>query len=353
MADNVRFAIVGLGMGMGRARMCAESPGAELVAVCDTSEERGTAAKEELGVEWIREYRELLERSDLDVIGIWSPSGMHASMAAEALEAGKHVCSTKPMDIKTSACDRAIELADRNNLILAIDYESRYKPVNHRIRNALQSGAIGNVVLADLTMKWYRAQSYYDSGYPEGWRSRMATERGSMANQAVHYIDLMQWWMGPILKIVGKRGTFGHTIETEDVGLALLEFSSGAVGSIVTTTCSFPDLGTQLEFTGRNGTLTWQNQGLSRFVAAGAATSDQSKKRSYDSTFEVNTEPMDLDIEKFDSPDDLPENVFLDVIGALRNGTEVQCDGREARKSVAIFEAVYGSSDSGRWIELS
>lgn len=353
MGDTVRFGIIGLGMGMGRARSCMETAGAELVAVSDIWEERAKAAQEEFACEWIRDYHDLLSRSDIDVIGVWSPSGMHSSMAIEALEAGKHVCMTKPMDIETEICDRAIKKADEKGLVLAVDFDSRYRPVNHRIRNALQTGAIGKIALADLRMKWYRTQGYYDSGKPEGWRCRMATERGSMANQAVHFLDLIQWWMGPVEKVVGKRGTFAHEIETEDTSVAILQFASGTLGSIATTTCSFPNLGTTVEFTGSKGTMTWQDQGITRFVAASVPDSAGESGASYDQAFAVNAEPVELDIESFESPKDLPAGIMEDMVHAVRDGKPVQCDGREGRKSVALFEAVYDSSDSGIWTTVS
>lgn len=352
MAEKLRFGIVGLGMGMGRARSCTNTEGAELVAVCDIWKERAEAATEEFGCEWIPKFHDLLDRSDIDVVGIWSPSGMHSSMAIEALEAGKHVCMTKPMDIETEVCDRAIETADRKGLVLAVDFDSRYRPVNHRIKSVIQSKAIGDIVMADLRMKWYRAQTYYDSGMPEAWRSRMATERGSMANQAVHYIDLLQWWMGPVTKVVGKRATRAHRIETEDAATAIVEFESGAYGSIITTTCSFPNLGTQLEFTGSSGTLSWQDQEITRFVAAQEPEAGSTKDPGYDAAFAVKSEPVDLDVESFDCPDNLPSGIIEDMVFAIRDGKPVMCDGREGRKSVAIFEAAYNSSDSGLWESL-
>ena len=353
MHDNVRFGIVGLGMGMGRARACTQTKGAELVAVCDVWEERGKAAAQEFGVEWISAFHDLLKRADIDVVGVWSPSGMHSSMAIDALQAGKHVCMTKPMDIETRICDQAIHLAEKKGLVLAVDFDSRYLPVSHQIKNALQSGAIGDIVLADLRMKWFRAQTYYDSGKPEGWRSKLVTEGGSMANQAVHYIDLLQWWLGPVKRLVGQRGTFAHEIETEDTGMALLEFESGAIGSMVTTTGSFPNLGTVIEFTGRSGTLVWRDQRVELFQAAQAVDASAHRAASYDSAFAVDAKPVDLKIEDFSYPEDLPSGIMEDMVRAIKEGIPVQCNGREGRKSVALFESVYVSSDSEKWLNIA
>jgi len=108
MAAEVRFGIVGLGMGRDRAKKAANTPGARLVAVCDILEERGAEAAATLGVEWLKDYDELLARDDIDCIGVFTPSGMHCDFVIRALQAGKHAFTTKPMDLMVSKCDVAI-----------------------------------------------------------------------------------------------------------------------------------------------------------------------------------------------------------------------------------------------------
>ena len=104
MADEVRFGIVGLGMGRDRAKKATDTPGARLVAVCDILEERGAKAAEELEVEWIKDYEEMLARDDIDAVGVFTPSGWHCDFALQALQAGKHACTTKPMDLTVAWC---------------------------------------------------------------------------------------------------------------------------------------------------------------------------------------------------------------------------------------------------------
>jgi len=353
MTDEVRFAIVGLGMGRDRAEKCKKAAGARLVAVCDSWEERGRAAGEALGVEWIPDYQEVLARDDIDVIGLWTPSGLHCSMAVEALNAGKHVCTTKPMDIHVAACNAAIEAAEANDLVLAVDFESRYNPVNHQIRAALQSGAIGDIIFGDLRVKWFRSQDYYGIGRPEGWRGRLETEGGSLANQAVHYLDLLQWWLGPVERVVGSAGTFAHDIETEDASISLMQFQSGARATVLTTTCSFPDLGTVIEITGTRGTISWKDQQLTIFEAMRSADVDGGRRPDYVRPEHAERpEAVQLAPEDFAAPDELPANIIEDMVGAVRDGKPVQCDGYEGRKTVQIIEAVYESSRTGNWVDI-
>jgi predicted dehydrogenase len=344
MADDVRFGIVGLGMGRDRADKAVRTPGARLVAVCDILEERGAKAAAELECDWIVDYDELLARDDIDAIGVFTPSGMHCDFALRALQAGKHAFTTKPMDLSVAKCDAAIAEADRRGLVLAVDFESRYNPGNHRIKAAIEQGALGRVILGDLRMKWFRSQSYYATGSPAGWRSRLVTERGSMANQGVHYVDLLQWWLGPVERIIGRYGTFTHAIESEDLAAGVLQFASGATGVVVTTTTAFPDQGTRLEIGGDRGTIAWQNQDLVLFQGI---QGDAGAAGEWDKP-----EARDLCLEDYPAPDDLPPHIIADMVAALTQGRPVQCDGREGRKPVAIFQAVYESCDQGRPVPL-
>jgi len=354
MSDEVRFGIVGLGMGRSRAQFAKDTPGASLTAVCDIWDERGRSAEEELGVPWIQDYDEMLERDDIDCIGVFTPSGMHADLAKRAIEAGKHTFVTKPMDIRLAPCDAVIEAADEAGLVLAVDFDSRYVASNHRIRDALQAGAIGKVILGDVRMKWFRGQGYYDSGMPEGWRSRLETEGGSLANQAVHYLDLLQWWLGPVASVYGTKGTFTHNIETEDATVSILQFRSGVMATFLTTTCNFPDMGTAIEITGTTGTLAWKDQQLVLFEAAELSGDLGSDEAGYvRPEFAGVPESVQLNLEDFATPADLPANIIEDMVGAIRDGKPAQCDGYEGRKTVEIIEAVYKSSDTGQPVKIA
>jgi len=330
MADEVRFGIVGLGMGANRAKTATQTPGAKLVCVCSIQEGRAEQIAGELGCDWTTDYEKMLERDDIDVVGVLTPSGLHADFAMMAAKAGKNVFTTKPMDILVEKCDALIETAKEAGVILAVDFDQRYGETNRRIQKAMRAGILGQVILADLRMKWYRAQSYYDGGSPPAWRSKLRYERGSAANQGVHFLDLLQWFVGDVKTVYGKNGTFAHSIETEDCSVALVDFANGAWGVIQTTTCSNPDLRSDMQFTAANGTLSWRNSNVELFSVA------DKPDASLD----------DIEIEPG------PKNIIEDMVSAVSKGTPVAVNGVEGRKSVAIFNAIYESSKTGKPVEI-
>lgn len=331
MAKEVRFGILGLGRGRKAAQTAIQTAGANLVCVCDLQEEKVKVTAQELDCDWTTSYDQMLARDDVDAIGVYTSSGTHADFANQAIAVGKHVFVTKPMDIDLDKCDRLIEAAKRANLVLAVDFIRRYRKTDHQVRQAVADGLIGNIILGDLRMKWYRSQSYYDGGWPPGWRSRSSTEGGSAANQGVHSIDQLQWFMGDVKTVQGRCGTFNHEIETEDCSVGILTFASGAFGMIQTTTCSYPSLGTTLQINGSKGTITMDKSGAIELMIEGQeeATIDQ---------VEIET--------------DFPENIIEDMVGAIIDGQPIMVSGEEGRKSVAIFTSIYESSRTGSIVQL-
>jgi len=331
MSEFAKFGILGLGMGANRAKLVPKTEGAKLACVCDLQEDKAKQAAKELNCEWTTDYDAMLRRDDIDVVGVFTSSGTHCDYVIKAMEAGKHAFVTKPMDIRVEKCDSAIEMARRAGVILAVDFGERYLEINQKIKLALDKGRLGRLLLGDVRMKWFRDQAYYDGGYPPGWRSRKETEGGSAANQAVHFIDLIQWFMGPVKTVYGRSGTFAHKIETEDLSVALFTFESGAWGSFVSTTAGYPDLGSSIEITGDNGSLIWKDSKVLLY-----------KRKD-------NPEPS---LDEFQLDPNRPKNIIEDMVSAIKRGTPVMVDGNEGRKAVAVFNAIYESSKTGKTVKL-
>ena len=164
----------------------------------------------------------------------------------------------------------------------------------------------------------------------------------------------MQWGLGPGERGVGSAGTFAHDVETEDATISLLQFESGTQAAVLTTTCSFPDLGTVIEITGTRGTMSWKDQEITIFEVASTPDVDGGHRPDYVRPENAEQpESVQLQPEDFAAPDELPANIIEDMVGAVRDGKPVQCDGHEGRKTVQIIEAVYESSNSGDWVDIS
>ncbi|MBT5829642.1 MAG: Gfo/Idh/MocA family oxidoreductase [Candidatus Latescibacteria bacterium] len=330
MAD-VRFGIMGLGRGRKAAEQVANAAGAKLVCVSDLQEEKAKEYGELYSCDWTTDHKEMFARDDIDVIGVYSSSGTHCDYAMEAIAAGKHAFVTKPMDVRVEKCDAAIQAAKGAGKVLAVDFGNRYSLENRQLKAAIDQGIIGKIFLGDVKMKWWREQSYYNGGYPLGWRSRLETEGGSIANQGVHFVDLIYWLLGPVKEVYGRSTTMTHDIETEDLSAAQLTFQSGAWGLITTTTSNYPNLGTQVEISGTEGTVSWNQKG----------------------GIEITTKDEDsVDLNRFEVPD-APADIAEDMVSAITKGTPPVVSGEEGKKSVEIFNAVYKSSETGQPVGLN
>jgi len=321
-SDVLRFGVVGLGMGMSRAGTIDGTEGAKLVAISDLVESRRNNAVEKFGCEAYEDYRDMLDKADIDVVMAMTPSGLHAEIGMEGAKRGKHVITTKPMDVSLEKCDALIKACEDNNVKLMVDFGERYGGQNKKIRRALELGVLGKVYFAELRMKWYRANSYY-----VGWHGTWKLDGGgSASNHGVHFIDLLQWFMGPVDSVMGHYGVYGHdeNCETEDMTAAIVKFKSGALGTILTTT-TYQGKGSlsMIEIHGEKGTI---GKGPDVWEFVGEAP-------------EVEVPPG-------------PGNVIQDAIAVIQHGAEPAVDGYEGRKSVELIQAIYESARVGRELKL-
>jgi len=320
---DVRFGVVGLGMGMNRAGQIHRTNGAKLVAACDLVEDRLARAKSEFGCDTHTDYAEMIARDDIDVVWVMLPSGLHAQFGVQAAQHGKHVITTKPMDVTVEACDRLTAACADAKVGLMVDFEERYRPINRKIKRAIDDGLLGKVVLGEIRLKWWRGAGYY-----HGWHGTWKLDGGgSLANQGVHQLDLLQWFLGEVNSVTGHFGVYGgdehREVETEDLVSALVKFKSGALGTILTTTTCPKHQQTQV-----------QVHGLEGIVGTGP------------DVWEFNQEGVDVALEPG------PANTTEDCLRVLREGTRPACDGTEGRRTVELFNAIYKAAREGREVSL-
>jgi len=266
---EIGFGIVGLGMGTHHARAIDSAEGAKLIAVCDIDEDRLNKTSEAHKVKGYKSYDDMLKDDEIDVINVCTPSGMHVDMAIPALEAGKNIIVEKPVDIKVEKIDMLIEAGNKAGLKMSGIFQSRTTPMNKRIKDAIDKGRLGNLIGVHGILPWYRAQSYYEG--PHGsWKGTWDLDGGgSLMNQGVHTVDLLQWLAGRVKSVCGAFGVFGHEIEAEDKSAALLKFENGALGTLTTTTCAYPGLSQIAVIHGIQGSISWGDGNLTGWKIAG------------------------------------------------------------------------------------
>ncbi|MEM3046464.1 MAG: Gfo/Idh/MocA family oxidoreductase, partial [Candidatus Bathyarchaeia archaeon] len=237
LEDTLSVGIIGCG---GIAQVHAEAwtrpPVARVRAVCDIVKPRAealadrvkTASGERPTV--YEEYALLLKETNVDVVSICLPHYLHAPVAVAAAESGRHVLCEKPMATSLRDADIMIAAARRNNVRLGISFQLRFGDDMRRVKKALDENALGQLILADTWVKWYRDDREYfrKDAVAESWRGKWATEGGALLiNQAIHSVDLLQWFMGPVQAAAGFISTLTHRIEAEDTAVASLRFRSG------------------------------------------------------------------------------------------------------------------------------
>jgi len=346
---TVGFAIVGAGViAPFHARAISELPNARLVGFVDLQEERAAALGAAFAVDHSTDLDAFLERPDVDAVCVCVPSGRHAEVGVRAAQAGKHLVVEKPIDVTLEAADRLIAACRANGVKLTVISQHRYDRGVRRLRELLDSGRLGRPTLGDAVVKWYRTQEYYDSG---GWRGTWELDGGGcLMNQGVHYVDLLQWMMGPVESVSAHFATAAHDIEVEDVVVSVLRFQSGALGSLEASTAVYPGLPERLEITGTGGTV---------IVEAGSIKVCELKDEKGETSPYGAKLRTDRTVDEESGADDPTAISHLshreqisEFLGAINAETEPMLSGEEGRKPLEIILAVYESARSGREVQL-
>src|SRR5215211_2555572 len=260
--DTFGVGIAGAGtIGAVHAGALDELPGTRLVAVAEAREVTGRNLAEAHGAEWHAEFGELLARTDVDVVILCTPSGLHPDQAVAAARAGKHVITEKPMAITLEGADRMIRACREAGVSLSVIFQYRFNRDALRLKRAVDAGLFGRPVLCNALVHWHRTQAYYDE--KGGWRGTWELDGGgALMNQSVHAVDLLQWLLGPVESLCANTDTLTHDIETEDLATAALRFESGAMGVVQGTTCNHRDYPLRIELRGTEGSATFEGTRL-------------------------------------------------------------------------------------------
>jgi predicted dehydrogenase len=339
----LRFALVGCGriakrhaelLGLGQIA------GAQLVSVCDIVEERARRYGERFGVPWYADMQRMASEVAADAYVILTESGHHAEHAIALAPHGRHIVVEKPMALTLADADAMIESCDRHGVKLFVVKQNRFNVPVVKLREALEGGRLGKLVLGTVRVRWCRTQAYYDQ---DAWRGTWALDGGVLTNQASHHVDLLEWMMGEVDSVFARSTTALVDIEAEDTAVVLLRFRSGALGVIEATTAVRPrDLEGSLSILGERGS-----------VEIGGFAVNEMKVWNF-----VDPLPEDASVmERFSVN---PPNVYgfghqayyEHVVDCIQNDRRQLVDGLEGRRSLELISAIYESIETGREVQL-
>ncbi len=356
MKEKIRFALLTYGK---MARLQAQAfkllDGCELVAVWGRSKEKREAFAADFGLKAYGDIAEMVRDARIDAVIVASPHPQHKEQTIAALEAGAHAIVEKPMAITTEDCDAMISAASKAGRKLAVISQRRLYPSVRRIRDAIDSGKIGQPALGQVTILGWRDEEYYRS---DPWRGKWEAEGGGvLVNQAVHQLDIFQWLMGPIAEVSGYWGNLNHPyIEVEDSAVASVKFESGALGSILVSNSQKPGIYAKIHVHGRNGASTGvQTDGGAMFIAGRSGVAEP----PFNDIWTIPGEEQLLGTWKkedeaffksIDATNYFHGLQFADFAEAIREDRAPAVDGAEGRKAVALFQAIYRSGRESRSI---
>jgi UDP-N-acetyl-2-amino-2-deoxyglucuronate dehydrogenase len=327
------------------ARAALEIPGVRIAAVHGANRDKLAALAALCGAPAYDRFDDFLAHRPMDLVAIGSPSGLHATQGIAAARSGLHVLVEKPLDIALDASDALIAAADEAGVKLGVFFQDRFKPDLVRLKGLLDEGRLGRPLLVDARVPWYRPPEYYAASR---WRGTWALDGGgALMNQGIHTVDLLIWFMGGVRRVQSLTTAALHAIEVEDTAAALLEFDSGALGVLLATTAAYPGYARRIQVTGSNGTALVEGDRLVsvdlRVVRGEAGTSDSVSGREPRAAGRTGPAPASAS-----SPvvaDTGPHRaVFEDFLEAIRAGRPPRCDGRDARRSVALVRAIYDAA---------
>jgi UDP-N-acetyl-2-amino-2-deoxyglucuronate dehydrogenase len=338
---RIRFALAGCG------RIAANHFGAiekhkdraDLVAVCDVDPLALEKAARRTGTRPYASYVEMLEKSGADIVVLATPSGLHPAQTIHAAEAGKHVMTEKPMATRWEDGKRMVSACDAAGVRLFVVKQNRRNATLQLLKRAIDKKRFGRIFMVTINVFWTRPQEYYDSA---SWRGTWEFDGGAFMNQASHYIDLLDWLIGPVESIQAYTGTLARNIQVEDTGVMSVRWRSGALGSVNVTVLTYPkNLEGSITVIGERGTVRLGGVAVNTVEHWEFADPDPDDAAIQNASYETSS------VYGFGHP------LYYDnVISVLRGETQPETDGREGLRSLEILIAAYLSARDGRRVAL-
>lgn len=344
--SEMGFGIIGCGnISTIHAKAIQAIPEARLKAFHSHSQARGEKMAAEFGVEFDLEFNRFLNRSDIQVVSICTPSGTHAELGARAAAAGKHVIVEKPIDVTMEKARALINACAQASVKLAVIFQARFLPAVQLLKKAIERGRLGKLVMGDAYVKWYRSQEYYEAAL---WRGTLALDGGgALINQSIHTIDLLQYFAGPVASVFAFAERQMHPyIEAEDTAVAVLKFRNGALGTVEGATSIYPGFSRRVEIHGGKGSVILDGNDITTWKLTDTGEEEEELSRLNERDLSNGaSDPMALDIGGH-------RRQIEDLIEAIRQNRPPLIDGSEGLKALELVLAIYRSARERRLVEL-
>lgn len=338
---RLRVGIVGCGMiSAVHAHALNTLKSTILAGACSRSEANAERFCTQQGIRKFASYQEMLASPDIDAVSLCTPSGDHCTQILQALEAGKHVVVEKPMCITLEECDRVIQKADETGLTVCVISQHRFSDGIQEIKRAIDAGALGKIHCVQLTMHYFRPQTYYDSA---AWRGTWALDGGGvLMNQGIHGVDMLCYLLGRAQSVTGFITTSGREIEVEDTAAAALRFESGAIGTIDASTCCAPGFPQKIVITCEKGRIVTQDDSILEWTLPSPCQIPVGGEAGGSGAGDPMAIFMKNHIRQFQN--------FAD---AVLEGKPLNSDARAGRLPLEIILGIYRSSREGRSIDTA
>ena len=340
MNKKIRFVLIGCGSISAKHVIAINRiKNAEVVGAYDVNASSAKAFSETHMIPVFTDLEDMIERTDPHFLNILTPSGLHAKNIFELMRFNRNFVVEKPLALRLDDVDTTLEECDKRGLKIFVVQQNRFNPPVQKLKEALDKGRFGKIVMGTVRLRWRRTQSYYEKNK---WKGAFSLGGGVLSNQASHHIDMLRWMMGPINSVLATTATRLLDIEVEDTGAAILKFKSGAIGIIEATCGARPkDLEGSLSLLGEKGA-----------VEIGGFFMNELKTWNF-------SEPNKMDNEIWTSFANVPDEpawnhteFFKNVIDSFICGKVGLIDGVEGRKTVELINAIYESADTGKEIFL-
>ncbi len=339
---KLRLALVGCGRIAANhfGAMEAHAEQIELVDVCDIDPAALKAAVERTGAQGHSQLADMLKATTADLVVLTTPSGLHPQQTVDVAKAGKHVMTEKPMATRWQDGLRMVKACDDAGVRLFVVKQNRRNATLQLLKQAVEQGRFGRIYNVAMNVFWTRPQDYYDQG--NGWRGTWEFDGGAFMNQASHYIDLLNWIVGPVESVMAYTATQARNIEAEDSGVAVIKWRSGAMGTLNVSMLTYPkNLEGSITILGEKGTARIGGVAVNEIqewqFEQTLPEDEQIKAASYATT----------SVYGFGHP-----LYYGNVIATLRGEAEPETDGRSGLKSLELLVAMYRSAKDGTKVSL-